>query len=106
MSAHVSLQLAAAEELATRACTAVGADEPSTRSLVNATMSASLHGPAALGFPHLVDYLKSFQEGRINRKPNPRQERPLPALISADADDGWDSILRSLLWSRPPKRLV
>ncbi|MCV9996636.1 Ldh family oxidoreductase [Pararhizobium sp. YC-54] len=88
MSAPVLLQLAAAQELATRACTAVSADEASTRSLVNATMSASLHGPPTLGFPHLVDYLRSYQEGRINRNPNPRHERPMPALISADADGG------------------
>lgn len=88
MSAPVSLQLADAEELATRACRAVGADQPSTRSLVKATMSASLHGPPALGFPHLVDYLKSFREGRINPNPIPHQERPMPAHISADADGG------------------
>ena len=88
MSAPVSLQLAVAEEFAMRACRAAGADEPSSRSLVKATMSASLYGPPALGFPHLVDYLKSFREGRINPNPTARQEKPMPALISADADGG------------------
>lgn len=67
---------------------ASGADEPSTRSLVKATMSAAIYGPPALGFPHLVDYLKGFKEGRINRNPKLRQERPMPAHISVDADGG------------------
>ncbi len=88
MSDEIELDLALAEELAVRACTAVGATKATTRSLVNATLSAALHGPPTLGFPHFVDYLNSFHEGRINLHASPTFERPFPAFIECDADAG------------------
>ncbi|MGO7136460.1 Ldh family oxidoreductase [Rhizobium leguminosarum] len=77
-----------AEELATKACRAAGADEATTCSLVNATLSAERNGRSAVGFAHLVDYLKSFSEGRINCTPRPRLSRPFPAFLTSDADEG------------------
>ena len=71
-----------------RSCLAAGADFASARSLVDATLSAALHGPATLGFPHFVDYLNGFIEGRINRAPAPRLERSFPAFLVSDADGG------------------
>ncbi|APG83531.1 oxidoreductase YjmC [Sinorhizobium americanum CCGM7] len=88
MSDDVTLGLAEAEELAKRACLAAGATEPTARSLVDATLSAALYGPPALGFPHLVDYLNSFREGRINCDPAPTLQRPFPAFFVSDADRG------------------
>lgn len=88
MSTEIELSLVQAEGLAASACAAVGANEATIRSLVDATMSAALHGPPALGFPHLVDYLGSFQERRINPEPSPTFERPFPAFITGDADGG------------------
>lgn len=71
-----------------RAGVAAGAGHPTARSLVDATMSAALHGPPALGFPHFLDYLNSFLEGRINPDPSPYVDRPYPAFLASDADGG------------------
>jgi LDH2 family malate/lactate/ureidoglycolate dehydrogenase len=85
---NVKLAQAEARELAMRACLGAGADRSSARSLVNATLSAALFGQPALGFPHMLDYLISFQEGRISPHPKPSFVRALPAFLSADADGG------------------
>ena len=85
---EVHLNLEEAEGLATRACLAAGSDVASARSLVDATISACLHGPATLGFPHFVDYLNGFIEGRINKAPAPRLERSFPGFLVSDADGG------------------
>ncbi len=75
-------------DLALRACLGAGADLASARSLVDATVSAARFGPSAVGFPHLVDYLNSFREGRINCDPAPVATRPFPAHLACDADRG------------------
>ncbi|MBB3649642.1 LDH2 family malate/lactate/ureidoglycolate dehydrogenase [Rhizobium sp. BK619] len=85
---EILLDQTEAEALAMRACLAAGAGEATARSLVDATLSAAIYGPAMLGFPHMVDYLDSFHEGRINCNPAPRCERPYPAFFVADADRG------------------
>ncbi|MBB4571712.1 Ldh family oxidoreductase [Rhizobium leucaenae] len=85
---EVFLTLTEAKELAMRACLAVGAAPASAHSLVEATLSAALHGPATLGFPHFVDYLNGFIEGRIKVDPAPRLERNFPAFLVSDADRG------------------
>jgi (2R)-3-sulfolactate dehydrogenase (NADP+) len=83
MSDDVFLTRPQADDLATRACRAVGADEASTRSLVDATLSAACHGPPALGFPHFVDYLDSFRQGRINASPAPTVQHAFPPFWNA-----------------------
>ncbi len=88
MSETVELGQAEAEDLAMKACLHAGANRPSARSLVDATLSAARFGPPTLGFPHMVDYLNSFREGRINGNPQPRLDRPFPAYLSSDADRG------------------
>ncbi|ANK88989.1 MULTISPECIES: Ldh family oxidoreductase [unclassified Rhizobium] len=88
MSDEVLLDQSEAETLAIRACRAAGAAQSTARSLVDATLSAALFGPATLGFPHMLDYLDSFREGRINCHPTPTCERPFPAFFVADADRG------------------
>lgn len=88
MSGKVILKVAEARRLATKACLNTGADEASARSLVNATLSASLYGSATLGFPHLVDYLNSFREGRISGHPNTAIDRTYPAFLTSNADRG------------------
>jgi LDH2 family malate/lactate/ureidoglycolate dehydrogenase len=70
------------------ACLGAGASKPSARALVDATLSAARFGPATLGFPHMLDYLNSFREGRINRDPAPKVTRPFPAFLFSDADRG------------------
>lgn len=77
-----------AEALAIRACLAAGASELTARSLVNATLSAALYGSPSVGFPHLIDYLHSLKEGRVNGDPQPVFERPFPAFFASDADRG------------------
>lgn len=88
MSDIVTLNVDEARKLAEDACKAAGAGEATTRSLVEATLSAELYGSQSVGFPHLVDYLVSFREGRLNKAPEVRIERPFPAFITADADTG------------------
>ncbi|TPI56065.1 malate dehydrogenase [Mesorhizobium sp. B3-1-3] len=77
-----------AEVMATQACLSTGADIRTTRSLVAATLSAAFFGQAPLGFPHLIDYLESFQDGRINKQPDPKITQRFPAFLSSDADQG------------------
>lgn len=88
MAGDVELTQTDAEDLAMRACLGAGASEKSARSLVDATLSAARFGPATLGFPHMVDYLNGFREGRINRDPAPALARPFPATLASDADGG------------------
>lgn len=88
MADAIELSPAEAEDLALRACRGAGADEPTARALVDATLSAARFGPATLGFPHMVDYLNSFREGRINGTPAPALARPFPAMLASDADGG------------------
>ncbi|UIJ91842.1 Ldh family oxidoreductase [Sinorhizobium meliloti] len=88
MADEVTLGVQEAEDLARQACRGAGATEPTTRSLVAATMSAALFGPPTLGFPHLVDYLDSFRDGRINTDPQPKLNRPYTAFFTSDADRG------------------
>lgn len=88
MSDDVTLNETEARELALRACLNAGASLPSAQSLVNATISAMLYGPPTLGFPHLVDYLSSFREGRIKCDPSPVLYQPFPAFLTCDADEG------------------
>lgn len=74
--------------LATDACLACGASFAMATSLVDATVSAALHGRPEVGFAHLVDHLSSLREGRIDGSAMPRIEYPLPALILSDAGSG------------------
>lgn len=88
MADVVELGQAEAENLALRACLGAGADPASARSLVAATLSAARFGPASVGFPHMVDYLNSFCEGRINCHAAPTLTRPFPAYLASDANRG------------------
>lgn len=88
MPDEVTLSAAAAGELAVKACLNVGASQASARSLADATISAMLYGPSMLGFPHLVDYLNSFREGRIKGDPTPVLGNAYPAFLVSDADQG------------------
>ncbi|MEI2302025.1 Ldh family oxidoreductase [Ensifer sp. MJa1] len=85
---EIELSESDARDLALRACLGAGANAASARSLVDATVSAARLGPSAVGFPHLVDYLNSFREGRINCAPAPVATRPFPAHLACDADRG------------------
>lgn len=80
--------LADVRTLAHDACMACGASPAVATSLVAATLSAARSGPPGMGFPHLLDYLRSLCEGRIDGEAEPRIEQPLPAMIVADARGG------------------
>ncbi len=88
MTGDIEIGQAEAADLALRACLGAGADAASARALADATLSAALFGPATLGFPHMLDYLHSFREGRINGHPAPVLSRPFPAMLACDADGG------------------
>ena len=74
--------------LAENACLAAGANPAMARSLAQATVSAARYGRASVGFPHLLDYLSSLRDGRINTQDTPRLMFHLPAIIHADAQGG------------------
>jgi (2R)-3-sulfolactate dehydrogenase (NADP+) len=73
---------------ARNACLAVGASEPVATSLAESIVSAEACGQSALGFRHLVDYLQSIVEGRIDGKAEPVVSFPAPALVEVDARGG------------------
>jgi (2R)-3-sulfolactate dehydrogenase (NADP+) len=67
---------------------AVGADDPTARSLTDAVISAELAGSKAVGFAHLPDYLDGFLKGRISVNAEPEICFPVPAAITIDAKKG------------------
>ncbi|WP_331372739.1 Ldh family oxidoreductase [Sinorhizobium chiapasense] len=85
---RITLSVAEARSLATEACLSAGASHLMTKSLVDATLSAIEVGREELGFPHFLDYLQSFREGRIDGSASPRIVHRLPALIHSDANGG------------------
>jgi (2R)-3-sulfolactate dehydrogenase (NADP+) len=75
-------------DLAHRACRGAGASEATAASLAAATISAEARGKTAVGFAHLVDYLTSLTEGRIDGAAAPAVSFPAAALVSVDAQGG------------------
>jgi (2R)-3-sulfolactate dehydrogenase (NADP+) len=86
MTRRMSLDEAA--DLAERACRAAGMSEEAALSLARATVSADAHGKSAIGFGHLLDYLKAARQGRIDGSAEPLITSPAPALIHSDARGG------------------
>jgi (2R)-3-sulfolactate dehydrogenase (NADP+) len=82
------LNQAEAVDLARKALRGAGANEVAAASLAAATMSAEAHGKAAVGFAHLIDYLRSLREGRIDGAATPIVSFPAPALVMVDACGG------------------
>src|SRR5271168_3077284 len=80
--------LAAATDLAERACGAAGASDDAARSLARATVSANAHGKGSSGFSHLIDYLTALRAGRIVGNAEPLVTSPAPAAIHCDARGG------------------
>lgn len=83
-----TLSLGAARTLALEACGGAGASPAASASLVEATLAAVQYGPQDLGFPHFLEYLRSFRAGRIDGRAEPQITRPLPAMILSDAMGG------------------
>jgi (2R)-3-sulfolactate dehydrogenase (NADP+) len=82
------LSRAEALDLALSACRGAGANEAAAASLAAATVSAEAHGKAAVGFAHLLDYLTSLTEGRIDGAAEPVLSFPAAALVQVDARGG------------------
>jgi (2R)-3-sulfolactate dehydrogenase (NADP+) len=70
------------------ACRGAGAGEATSAALARATVAAELQGKPVVGFRHLLDYLKSFDEGRIARDATPVISHPAPTMIQVDAGGG------------------
>lgn len=75
-------------ELARQASIGAGASEAMAASLAEATVSAEACGQTTVGFRHLVDYLASLVEGRIDGAAEPVVSFPAPALVQVDASGG------------------
>src|SRR5690606_27127887 len=76
VQASTEIPIGELRRLATDACLACGASSAMATSLVDATVSAALHGRPEVGFAHLVDHLSSLREGRIDGSATPRIEYP------------------------------
>ncbi|RFC66982.1 MULTISPECIES: Ldh family oxidoreductase [Mesorhizobium] len=87
-TSQTKLPMEQLRSILTTACHAVGCNDGNAASLVEATLSAHLLGPPAMGLPHFVDYLEAFKGGRIDGRVTPQVTRPLPAIISVDAKKG------------------
>lgn len=85
---QATLSVEEAHALVVKACTACGANPASSKSLADATLSAARFGQPTMGFPHLLDYLESQLEGRINGNAQPIIRQPLPAVMQVDAQGG------------------
>lgn len=88
MTETQQLSVAEALELARRACRGAGASEATAASLAAATVSAEVHGKSSVGFAHLVDYLTSLVEGRIDGAADPVISFPAAAMVQIDARGG------------------
>jgi (2R)-3-sulfolactate dehydrogenase (NADP+) len=77
-----------ATELAERAARAAGLSGEAARSLALATVSAEASGKSGIGFAHLVDYLASLREGRIDGAAEPLLTSPAAAAIHCEARGG------------------
>ena len=104
MTRHMSLEEATG--LAARAARAAGMSDEAALSLARATVSADAHGKSAIGFGHLLDYLKAAREGRIDGAAEPLITSPAPAAIHCDAGGGIAQVgIRSRLRrSYPPRQ--
>ena len=80
--------VAAIMQIAMDACRTCGASPALASSLVEATLSAEIAGRREVGLRHLVDYLASLRDGRINGTAIPRIDRALPGFIRSDANGG------------------
>jgi LDH2 family malate/lactate/ureidoglycolate dehydrogenase len=74
--------------LAREACLAAGASLSMAISLAEATVSAEACGQSTVGFRHLLDYLASLVEGRIDGTAEPVISFPASALVQVDAHGG------------------
>jgi (2R)-3-sulfolactate dehydrogenase (NADP+) len=82
------LSLKQATDLAERSTRAAGLSDEAARSLARATVSAEALGKSGIGFAHLVDYLASLREGRIDGGADPVVTSPAPTAIHCDARGG------------------
>lgn len=85
---EVTLSLEEAHVLARDACLGAGADGASAEALARATIAAHQQGRPEVGFAHLLDYLGSYRDGRINPHARPRLKQAFAALMECDADGG------------------
>nr|WP_245408470.1 Ldh family oxidoreductase [Zhengella mangrovi] len=84
----IAISEAVMGDLSEKACLACGASPAMAASLVAATLSAEQAGRHEVGLAHLLDYLQSLKDGRIDGQADPVIEKPLPAVIRADARHG------------------
>jgi (2R)-3-sulfolactate dehydrogenase (NADP+) len=75
-------------ELARRAAIGAGASPEVANSLADAIVAAEFSGNHAVGFAHLIDYLRAFAEGRIVPDAMPEISFPSRGTILVDAKSG------------------
>lgn len=88
MAETITMQLAALEDLCVAAALRAGADIDAARAVARASVDAEASGQPTVGLGHFLDYLDSWQAGRIRAGAASVLTRPLPAIIHSDAGGG------------------
>ncbi|MGO1769178.1 MAG: Ldh family oxidoreductase [Microbacterium sp.] len=76
------------ERLCAEALRAAGGSDETAREVARASVEAERRGKPAVGVAHLLDYLDALRAGRMNGDPARLVERPRPASVVVDADEG------------------
>jgi (2R)-3-sulfolactate dehydrogenase (NADP+) len=98
----VTIDLAAAQALCTRAAARHGANPEMAVAIATAAVRAEADGQPSVGLSHFIDYLDALDAGRIDGSATPVITRPAPAVFLSDArwgvaHTGFDQALPGLI---------
>ncbi len=85
----VSLTLEEIEDLATRALSQNGCDEPNTRALVRTVVGAERDGSLSHGLFRIPGYVASLRSGKVNGNAQPTITHKTPVVLSVHGDNGY-----------------
>lgn len=89
MSDTVTMSLGEIEDLAFRALAHAGTTEANARPLARAVAAAHADGVPSHGLAYVPTYCEHVQCGKVKGDAAPGVEQPRPALLVADADNGF-----------------
>src|SRR5215475_6531218 len=86
---RVSLTLDEIDDLARRAFSSNGCDEPNTDALVRTVVSAERDGSLSHGLFRVPGYVASLRSGKTNGRADPRVYQKTPVITVVHGDDGY-----------------
>src|SRR5215468_5834124 len=87
--ATVALTLEEIGELARRAFSQNGCDEPNTQALVRTVVTAERDGSLSHGLFRIPGYIASLRSGKVNGKAHPKVTNKTPAVVGVHGDNGY-----------------